>query len=64
MIMKTDSLPSNLHRDVFCRLEVISFVNEKWLLIYIYIYIYIYILEEKETYSTAPGLEEIVGVWD
>ena len=40
MIMKTDSLPSNLHRDVFCRLE------------------------EKETYSTAPGLEEIVGVWD
>ena len=57
MIMKTDSLPSNLHRDVFCRLEVISFVNEKWLLIYIYI-------SEKETYSTAPGLEEIVGVWD
>lgn len=54
MIMKTDSLPSNLHRDVFCRLEVISFVNEKWLLIY----------EGKETYSTAPGLEEIVGVWD
>lgn len=60
MIMKIDSLPSNLHRDVFCRLEVISFVNEKWLLIYIYIYI----SEEKETYSTAPGLEEIVGIWD